>query len=125
MGDNYLKQQAKNFRKRTDLAFDNLDTPTLFTRPDVVNRVFRAKPCGDEQFEVGETLWAIPDPNSHTVPVARGCYRLGVIDGDGASSLLALLPPNGAIDVLPMRVTRVLELSGVAELDVSEVMANE
>ncbi len=125
MGDNYLKRQAKNFRKRRDLAFDNLATPPLFTRPDVVNRVFQAKPSGDEQFEVGETLWAIPDPNSHTVPVARGCYRLGVIDGDGASSLIGLFPPNGAIDVLPMRVTKVLELSGVAELDVLEVVAND
>ncbi len=40
MGDNFLKQQVRNFKKRRDKAIVTLSKPTLFTTPEVLDSTF-------------------------------------------------------------------------------------
>ena len=42
MGDNFLKQQVRNFKKGRDKALGKLAEPTLFTMPDEMGKTYRA-----------------------------------------------------------------------------------
>ncbi len=119
MGDNYLKRQAGDFRRKTDAAMEDLKWPTLFQRTDVVEHTFHARPDKDERFACGERLWAMPEPNTGCVMLLRGSHKVGLIDGDGASTILSGLRTHGSA-IFPMDVRSVLDLSGVAELALPE-----
>ena len=60
MGDNFLKQQTENFRKRRDLAMKDFEAAELFPRPDMLETVYKAEPCGDESFEIGVEFTEVP-----------------------------------------------------------------
>jgi hypothetical protein len=120
MGDNYLKQQAGNFRRQRDVALEDVRLPRLFTRPDVVSRTFHGRPYGDEMFTPGERLFAMPDRDNEKITLMRDSHRVGVIEGDGAKALLSTWADGESPDVVLMRVKTVLGISGVAELVLSE-----
>ena len=40
MGDNFLKQQVRNFKKGRDKALDSLSKPTLFIAPEALGKTF-------------------------------------------------------------------------------------
>jgi hypothetical protein len=120
MGDNYLKQQAGNFRRQRDIAMNDAELPSLFRRPDVITRTFHGIPDADRGFIVGETLWAKPERQNETLALVRDHQRIGVIEGDGAKALLAAWPDTEGPGIIPMTVQGVLDLSGVAELAVSQ-----
>jgi hypothetical protein len=120
MGDNFLKQQTKNFRRQRDAAMEDAKAPTLFKRPDVIRRMFSAIPDGNQTFMEGERLWAMPDPHGHRIILVRDCQKIGHIEGDGAKILLDTWPSEESPDVIPMDVKEVLGLSGVAELVLAE-----
>jgi hypothetical protein len=48
MGDNFLKQQIKNFEKSTDLAVDVLEREKLIRRPEVSRRTYKGQPLVGE-----------------------------------------------------------------------------
>ena len=125
MGDNFLKQQAKNFRKRRDLTSNVLKLPALFARPDALKQVFDAPPCREETYTIGETLLAMPGTRHNRVEIVRDHRAVGFVGGEGAEVLLGALPAPGSPGVLPMHVTKVRQLSGVAQLELVEDVGNE
>ena len=58
MGDNFLKQQIRNFEKSTDLAVDKLDRAKLIRRSEVSKTSYKAKPLAGESFGEKEALYA-------------------------------------------------------------------
>lgn len=125
MGDNFLKKQAKNFRKRRDLALDYMKQSSLFQRPDVVNRIFYAKPCTNEKLAIGEELWAAPDPEHQRISVIRTYRKVAFIDGDGVAALMDAFSVVNAPELIPLRVIDVLRLSEVAQLQISEELKDD
>ena len=125
MGDNFLKKQAKNFRKRRDLALGDIKHSSLFQRPDVVNRIFHAKPCTNEKLAIGEELWAAPDPEHQRISVIRAHRKVAFIDGDGVAALMEAFSADNTPGLIPLRVIAVLKLSEVAQLQISEELKND
>ncbi|MBI3468895.1 MAG: hypothetical protein HY000_38310 [Planctomycetes bacterium] len=115
MGDNFLKRQVRNFQKGRDLATAEMSEPTLFTRPEVVNTVYTARPGENCQFSNGEILFVVASENGRSAVLARGHQSVGQIEGDGAKALLAALNDTGAAGVAQVRITEVSGLSGVAK----------
>ena len=56
MGDNFLKQQADNSRRGRDRAVAELEKPTLFSRPEIINTTYPIRPAEGVVFEIGEVL---------------------------------------------------------------------
>jgi hypothetical protein len=125
MGDNFLRQQAKNFRKRKDLALEKANHPPLFKRPDDINRIFLGKPCSNESYTAGERLWAMIEPNDHTITLVRNHQKVGFVDGEGADVLKDALINKEGPSIIPMHVNCVFDLSHVAQLQLSEEFRNE
>lgn len=125
MGDNFLKRQAKNFRKRRDLALENARRPLLFSRPDDVDRIFLGKPCPNEEYTDGEQLWAILEPKTEQISLVRHHRKVGFIDGEGSDILKDVLTNHEGPAIIPMHVRRVLVLSQVAQLEITEEVKNE
>ena len=115
MGDNFLKRQARNFKKGRELATAKLNEPTLFTRPEVLNTVYTASPGDDCKFDSGETLFVIASEDGQRAVLARGHKTVGCIEGDGAKSLLAALNRPGDAGAAQVRITEVSGLSGIAK----------
>ena len=125
MGDNFLRQQAKNFRKRKDLALEKASHPPLFRRPDDVTRIFLGKPCSNKEYTAGERLWAMLEPQDQTVALVRNHQKIGFVDGEGADVLKDALTNQDGPALVPMRVRRVLGLSQIAQLQLTEEFENE
>ena len=125
MGDNFLKKQAQNFRKRRDLALGDIKHSSLFQRPDVVNRIFHAKPCTNEKLAIGEELWAAPDPEHQRISLIRVHRKVAFIDGDGVAALMEAFSADNTPGLIPLRVIAVLRLSEVAQLQISEELKND
>ena len=113
MGDNFLKQQIKNFEKSTDLAVDTLERTTLFQRSEVFKTTYNAKPLDGESIDEGEVLYAKAGLG---VMVSRGHHHVGDITGQGAEALKDEMRGLGSI--LKVRVVSVSEVSRRATLEV-------
>jgi len=120
MGDNFLRQQAKNFRKGRDLAMADIEMPRLFARPEHISTVYAAKPCEGEGYEEGESLLALLGHESDTIGLCRGHTRIGYIEGDGAKVLARALRKPDSPGAAMMRVSSVGELSGAAKIELVE-----
>ena len=125
MGDNFLKRQAKNFRKRRDLAWDDMKHSSLFQRPGIVNRIFHAKPYTNEKLAVGEELWAAPDTEHQRISLIRAHRKVAFIDGDGVAALMEAFSADKTPGIIPLRVISVLRLSEAAQLQISEELKND
>lgn len=115
MGDNFLKRQARNFKKGRDLATAELNEPTLYDRPEVINTVYTAIPGQECQFTNGETLFVVASEDGQSAILARGHKSIGRIEGDGAKALLAALNETGAAGMAQVKITEVSGLSGIGK----------
>ena len=120
MGDNFLRQQVKNFKRGRDLAMQECASPTLFERPDVVRTLFTVTPCNGLPFEVGESLLAVAANGSHKIAVMRGYERVGAIEGDSARALLEADCDLPSLGVAEVRVVEISGLSGIAKVEIKE-----
>jgi hypothetical protein len=116
MGDNFLKQQIKNFEKSTDLAVDTLERAKLIQRPEVSKTIYKAKPLDGESFVDGEVLYALVDKAGVMIGLSRGHHHVGDITGQGAEVLKEEMRDLGSI--LKVRVESVSEVSRSATLEV-------
>jgi len=112
MGDNFLKQQAENFRKRRDLGMEELHAPKLFTRPEVFEREFAISPDQGEHLTAGETLMVAADTSAGCVAIARRSRRVGTVHGEGALVLMDALADEDTPGIALLEVFDVSELSG-------------
>jgi hypothetical protein len=116
MGDNFLKQQIKNFEKSTDLAVDTLERAKLIRRSEVCTKAYKAKPLDGVSFELGETLHAVITKDGRGVMLGRGHRHVGDIPGQGAEALEETMRGLGSI--LKVRVVGVSEVSRRATVEV-------
>lgn len=119
MGDNFLRQQAKNFRKRRDLAIKEMDIPSLFKRPEIVDTIYKAKPCENENLKCGEALYAMPGKNMERVSLVRCGRKVGYLEGDSAKALVNTLCDSSTPGIIPVRIINVANLSGIAEAQIT------
>lgn len=120
MGDNFLRQQVKNFKRGRDLAMRESADPVLFERPDVVRTFFTVTLCNGKPFEVGEPLLAVAANGAQRIAVMRGYERVGAINGDSARALLQVDRDLSSMGVTEVRVVETGGLSGVAKVEISE-----
>ena len=116
MGDNFLKQQIRNFERSTDLALDKLDTPGLIQRNEILRAGFRARPRDGEFFREGEKLYAVVASNRLEILLSRGHRHIGGIAGQSAQAIKEAMCDVGSI--LVVRVVSVMEVSGRATIEV-------
>lgn len=116
MGDNFLKQQIKNFEKSTDLAVDTLERAKLIRRSEVCTTSYKAKPLDGVAFEAGETLHAVVSKDGRGIMLGRGHRHVGNITGQGAESLKETMRGLGSI--LKVRVVGISEVSRRATVEV-------
>lgn len=116
MGDNFLKQQVRNAKRRRDRAMDTLERPTLFDRKELMRTSYPVEPCNGHEFKVGDILWGVAAKKGKHIDVTDGHKRLGTSTGEAAQALRDELgkPCNGG--VTRMKVVKVGPLSGVAEV---------
>ena len=115
MGDNFLCQQVKNFKKGRDRAKAEREKPKLLQRPDLLNTVYPGKPAEGVTFLNGEDLLALASKDGQHIDLARGHRRAGRTDGDAAKELLDALRQPGSGGVVKVKVVEVCPVSGVAQ----------
>jgi hypothetical protein len=115
MGDNFLRQQINNFKKRRDQAVANRKRPTLFDRPELVSTQYPVTPAPDRQLEKGEILFGVASNNGTLIDVARGHVKVGCMEGDAAHVLRNALREPGQLGVIKLQIVDVKPLSGVAQ----------
>ena len=96
MGDNFLKQQVRNFKKGKDRASDESSRRKLFEHPELVRTAYPVSEVNGTPLNIGDVLLAIPSPVEGRVDLALGTRHVGISEGDAAKSLRsALTGPNG------------------------------
>jgi hypothetical protein len=116
MGDNFLKQQIRNFEKSTDLAVDTLERAKLIRRSEVSKTSYKAKPLDGESFGEKEALYAVVAKDGLGIVLSRGHRHVGDITGQGAEVLREEMGGLGSI--LKVRVVSVSEVSRWATVEV-------
>lgn len=116
MGDNFLRQQVRNFKKRRDLALAELRTPELFERTAVMTTTYTGHAVPREAFRNDELLYAAFSDDRCRVLLVRGNRIVGEVKGDGATMLAETLSNVNSCGILIVRVTHVAPVSGVAQV---------
>src|SRR6266568_8034087 len=88
MGDNFLKQQVRNFKKGRDKALDSLSKPTLFTALQALGRTFPVFEVNGYAFTSQDVLLAVPSRTPGRVEIVRGTHHVGFAEGEVAKPLL-------------------------------------
>lgn len=117
MGDNFLRQQGRNFRKRRDLGLSYNNISSLFVRPEQFQSIYKGKPLKNQAYVEGECLTAMLDNTNESVSLVRENRRIGIIDGDSARALAAILVNPESPGIIPVRVRNIASISGVAEIE--------
>jgi hypothetical protein len=112
MGDNFLKQQVRNFKKGRDKALDSLSKPTLFATPETLGRTFPVFEVNGYAFTPQDMLLAVPSRTPGRVEIVRGTHHVGFAEGDVAKPLLDVTNGVGVY----VRVESRNDLSGVAQV---------
>src|ERR1043166_7404961 len=116
MGDNFLKRQIRNFKKRRDQAMAELAHATLLDRPEVLTTVYSAKPINGTQFAVGETLYAMVNAVGNGVDLIRGHQQIGQLIGESAEALCIAM--HYASPTIAVRVESVSEVARRATVEI-------
>jgi hypothetical protein len=116
MGDNFLKQQVRNFKKGRDKALDKLSKPTLFTIPETAGKTYPVFESSGHTVSSADVLLVVPSRTPGRVELVRGTQPVGYADGEPAAPLLAA---SGGVGVY-VRVESKNELSGVAHVRIIE-----
>jgi hypothetical protein len=125
MGENILQEQVKQFQKGRDRSLEQLAEPTLFERAEVVATIFTAQPTDDAPLRAGEVLQGHASADGKTVVLAQGHRSVGVVNGDGAKSLLAGLRAPGCSGMVQVEVTDVSSISGFFKVTLKESGNNQ
>src|SRR5262245_1355194 len=72
MGDNFLKQQVRNFRKGRDNALDKLSEPTLFATPETMGKSYPVFEVNGQTVTPQDTLLAVPSKTPGRIELVRG-----------------------------------------------------
>ena len=112
MGDNFLKQQVRNFQKGRDRALDKLSEPTLFSSPETMGTSLPVFEVNGQTISHQDTLLVVPSKTPGRVELVRGSCHVGFADGEAAKPLLAAA---GGVGVY-VRVESRNDLSGVAHV---------
>jgi len=112
MGDNFLKQQVRNFTKGRDKAYEKLSTPTLFTTPEAVGTTYPVFEVNGHTIASKDVLLAVPSRTPGRVEILRGANHVGYADGQPAEAILAAAAGVG----VRVRVESKSDLSGVAQV---------
>ncbi len=116
MGDNFLKQQVRNFKKGQDRATNELSRRKLFDHPELVRTAYPVNEINGHSLNVGDVLLAIPSPIAGQVDLALGMHHVGTSEGDAPTALRsALAEANGPGGVM-VEVISKGGLSGVAQV---------
>ena len=120
MGDNFLKQQVRNFKKGQDRATNDLSRRKLFDQPEIVRTKYPVSEVNGKSLNVGDVLLALPSAVEGRVDLALGAHHVGVSEGDAAAALRsALAGPNGPGGVFVQVVSKG-GLSGVAQVQIKD-----
>lgn len=115
MGDNFLKRQARNFKKGRDRAIAEQRQSVLFSRRDIITTEYTIRPEAGCALQNGEGLLAVLREDGRQVALARGHTQVGRIEGDGAESLVEALREPGIGGVVEVTVTNVSQITGNAK----------
>jgi hypothetical protein len=115
MGDNFLKQQVRNAKRRMDRVAADDRKPTLFVKPELVQVTYAINPTNGHDLKVGQMLFGVASRKGDHIDVTDGHVKLGTSDGDGTKALHAELSKPGGLTAIPMQVVEVGKLSGVAQ----------
>jgi hypothetical protein len=116
VGDNFLKQQVRNAKRRCDRAMDSLSKPTLYDRNELLRTSYPVEPCNGHQFQVGDIVWGVVAKKGQHIDVTDGHRRLGTAKGEAAQTLQDELGKACNGGVTKMRVVKVGVVSPVAEV---------
>jgi hypothetical protein len=115
MGDNFLRQQVSNAKRRRDRAAGDLKKPGLFARPDLMQTTYEVSPHNGHEFAVGDLIWGVASRKGQHIEVTDGSGKLGFSEGDSAKALRDELSKPEGMTAIRMRVCEVGALSGVAQ----------
>ncbi len=115
MGDNFLRQQVRNDKRRRDRMAGDLKKPPLFIRPELVQSSYPVHPLNGHKFVEGDTLYGVASRKGQHIDVTDGHWKLGYSDGEAAKALRDELSKPGGSGVIKMQITEVGILSGVAQ----------
>jgi hypothetical protein len=115
MGDNFLRRQVSNAKRRRDKAAGDLRQPHLFVRPELVQTTYAVCPHNGHEFAVGDLIYGVASRKVGHIEVTDGSRRLGTSEGDSAKALRDELSKPGGLTAIRMRVCEVGVLSGVAQ----------
>jgi hypothetical protein len=115
MGDNFLRQQVSNAKRRRDRAAGDSKKPVLFVRPELVQTTYPISPHNGHEFSVGDLIYGVGARKGQHIEVTDGNRNLGCSEGDSAKALRDELSKPGGLTAIRMRVCEVGALSGVAQ----------
>ncbi len=115
MGDNFLRQQVHNAKRRRDRAASDLKNSGLFISPELVHTTYPVTPHNGHEFAVGDLIYGVASRNGQHINVTDGQRKLGISEGDSAKALRDELSKPGGLTAIRMRVCEVGVLSGVAQ----------
>ena len=115
MGDNFLRQQVSNAKRRRDRAAGDIKKPGLIVRPELMQTTYPVHPHNGHEFSVGDLIYGVAAKKGTHIDVTDGHRRLGCSEGDSAQALRKELTKPGGLTAIPMRVCEVGALSGVAQ----------
>ena len=81
MGDNFLKQQVRNFKKGRDKALDKLSEPTLFTTPETVGKTYPVFEVSGHTVTAEDVLMVIPSRTPGRTEDGSGVAQKKLPDG--------------------------------------------
>lgn len=115
MGDNFLRQQVSNAKRRRDRAAGDLQRPGLFARPELVQTTYEVCPHNGHEFAVGDLIYGVASRKGQHIEVTDGSRKLGYAEGDSSKALRDELSKPGGLTAIRLRVCEVGALSGVAQ----------
>jgi hypothetical protein len=110
MGDNLLRQQIQNFKKRRDKARAEAGVPNLYHRPEIIETVYEATPTNGESFKPDDVLYVCCE-DDHVV-LAKGNKKVAVLCGDAGRALHESLNEPDTAGIAQVRIVSIMELSG-------------
>ncbi len=115
MGDNFLRQQVSNAKRRRDRAAGDIKKPRLYVPPDLVRTTYSISPHNGHEFTVGDLIYGVASRKGQHIEATDGNRKLGFSEGDSAKALRNELSKPGGLTAIRMQVCEVGSLSGVAQ----------
>lgn len=120
MGDNFLKQQVRNFKRGQDRAMSELGRRTLFDRPELVTSAYPVSEVNGHSISEGEEFLALPSREEGRIDFVLGNHLVGCSEGDAARALREVLDGPNGLGGVTVQVISKSELSGVAQVRIKD-----